>query len=261
MTRIQIIKDLIKSLKERQQEIYTSKYEVEDSYNKKVQEYFQELFSGVVEDVIIESSRSTILFKRLNQEGTYNKELFTVYLKENFAYKEDEDTFKDVYLNYYTTYADSDYELSRLELLGKVAGFIKNSKDSILVNTNKLSKELNQILKEKAYYKSITEFDKQILKLRSNISEIEKEEIASKIFSEEGIQFSKGISIGLKFNYTPKVTSIKLIDVSKSGKKATAVFEFAHGKHTSREENVNVEKVISQINFCYKDIVQSVLAE
>jgi hypothetical protein len=53
----------------------------------------------------------------------------------------------------------------------------------------------------------------------------------------DGVEFEKGKNIQLKFNYSPSIKAIKLTDFSKSGKKATAVFTFAHGDHTSREEN------------------------
>ncbi len=51
----------------------------------------------------------------------------------------------------------------------------------------------------------------------------------------------------MKYGFEPRITKLKLIDVSKSGKKATAVFELALGYHTSREENVNVERIVNQV--------------
>ncbi len=42
---------------------------------------------------------------------------------------------------------------------------------------------------------------------------------------------------------SPTVVSIRLTDVSKSGKTCTAVFKWAHGGNASQEEKVNVEKV------------------
>jgi hypothetical protein len=51
----------------------------------------------------------------------------------------------------------------------------------------------------------------------------------------------------MKHDYSPTIKNIKLVEVSKSGKKAKAIFTFAHGDHTSYEENVNVEKIIYQV--------------
>ena len=51
----------------------------------------------------------------------------------------------------------------------------------------------------------------------------------------------------MKFNFTPIIKNIKLVDVSKSGKKAKAVFTFNHGDYVSSEENVNVQKILEQV--------------
>ena len=74
----------------------------------------------------------------------------------------------------------------------------------------------------------------------------------------EGVNFDKDVYIELKRNYTVRVNSIQIVEVSKSGKTCTVVFEFTHG-HTSREENCNTEKIISQVNSHSKNIVQELL--
>jgi hypothetical protein len=61
------------------------------------------------------------------------------------------------------------------------------------------------------------------------------------------IEFKETAYIDLKYNYTPRVKSIKLIDFSPSGKKATAIFTWAHGGQEGREDGVNVGKVIDQV--------------
>jgi hypothetical protein len=100
---------------------------------------------------------------------------------------------------------------------------------------------------------------KAIRELDVKISAIKKERIEFDLKSE-GITFDRGCNIQLKFNYTPYIKSIKLIDLSKSGKKGTAVFEFQSG-HSSREENCNVSSIVDQVLGFAKNITQSVLAE
>jgi hypothetical protein len=97
------------------------------------------------------------------------------------------------------------------------------------------------------FFERESEVGKQISALRNEIRTIQKEEKRAALFSEEGVSFEKNISVRMKFNYQPTIKKLKLIEVSKSGKKATAVFTFAHGDHTSREENVDVEKIIGQV--------------
>ncbi len=75
----------------------------------------------------------------------------------------------------------------------------------------------------------------------------QKEQSMKALFSEEGLTFENPTYIQMKYGFEPRITKLKLIDVSKSGKKATAVFELALGYHTSREENVNVERIVNQV--------------
>jgi len=75
------------------------------------------------------------------------------------------------------------------------------------------------------------------------------------------VEFTKGVEVQLKYNYTPRIISIKLIDFSKSGKKATAVFLFAHGGSISREENVSVESIVEQVAHYYSKYVKDISEE
>jgi hypothetical protein len=88
--------------------------------------------------------------------------------------------------------------------------------------------------------------NKAIRELDEKISVISKEKIAFDL-KNGGIQFKETAYIDLKHNYTPRVNSIKLIDFSPSGKKATAVFTWAHGGQEGREEGVNVGRVTDQV--------------
>ena len=75
------------------------------------------------------------------------------------------------------------------------------------------------------------------------------------------VEFTEGRNIDLKYNYSPRVISIKLIDLSKSGKKATVVFQFAHGGSISREENCSVEKIVDQVAFYYPNYAKDTKEE
>jgi hypothetical protein len=74
------------------------------------------------------------------------------------------------------------------------------------------------------------------------------------------IEFAKAREVQMKFNYSPRIVSLKLFEFSKSGKKATAIFEWEKGRE-SREENVNVSSIVDQVFGLRKDIVQQTLAE
>jgi hypothetical protein len=72
----------------------------------------------------------------------------------------------------------------------------------------------------------------------------------------EGVTFEVPREIKFKFNYVIYVNSLKIIDVSKSGKTCTVVFK-NRGGYESREENCNMQSIIDQVVFLRKSIVST----
>ena len=216
-------------------------------------------FYGVFpEDVEVEVTRGSVYFKMAHPEYSYKKELFTLYLRDNWD--EDGRAFKGIDLSYYTTSTkgDNSWELRRLQMLGKIAEVIEDQHGLIVDAANNA---VNAFKEEyAAVYKEMNELGSEIRGVEDLIRIVLKEKI-EKDLKGEGVTFEKGRQIGLKWNYTPNVINIKLVDLSKSGKKGTAVFTFAHGGITSREENVNVSSIIDQVYGLRENIVQHTSAE
>lgn len=246
MKSIETLQAGITTLESQIQEIRSQRWEAEQAFNEKLINSMSKFFRGVVcEDIKVTATSHSISFKMLD-ETNYLREIFQIYLRENYSIKK-ELPYRGIELSYYTTGAGSNFELVRLENLGKVATIVKGMSNEILQKVNTLAIEFNNEIKEMKYYKQISELENEVRTLRSLIKEIEMKENKNKLFSEEGISFEKGRKIQMKHNYSPTIKNIKLVEVSKSGKKAKAVFTFAHGDHTSYEENVNVEKIIYQV--------------
>ena len=247
-TKVSILERKIEVLQEQKQKISSERWECEARFQAALTRCFQKYFRGVVsEDVSIVCTNTTINFKMLDQDCR-EKEIFQIYLRENYMMKErSENAYRGIDLSYYTTSTNSDFELQRLENLGRVAMLVRNFKDEILRQANELAKIYDAELAMEKFFERESEVEKQIKAFRDEISTLKKEESKKALFSEEGLSFEKEAYIQLKFNYTARVNKLKLIEVSKSGKKATAVFTYAHGDHTSREENVDVEKIIGQV--------------
>ena len=216
-------------------------------------------FYGVFpEDVEVEVTRGSVYFKMAHPEYSYKKELFTLYLRDNW--NEDGRAFKGIDLSYYTTSTkgDNSWELRRLQMLGKIAEVIEDQHGLIVDAANNA---VNAFKEEyAAVYKEMNELGSEIRGVEDLIRIVLKEKI-EKDLKGEGVTFEKGRQIGLKWNYTPNVINIKLVDLSKSGKKGTAVFTFSHGGSTSREENVNVSSIIDQVYGLRENIVQHTSAE
>lgn len=205
-------------------------------------------FYGVFpENVEIEVTRGSVYFKMVHPDVKYKKELFSLYLRENWNFEEGKDkrSYTGIDLSYYTTSTRGIdlWELKRLQMLGKIAEVIYEKHDEIVDVINNIVFPFKMEFEEncKKRYPILN----SIGELTSQIREIQKQIKRIELF-EEGIKFEKSRNITLKYNYEPRVVSIKLIEVSKSGKKATAIFEWEKGRE-SREEGVNIEKIIYQV--------------
>jgi hypothetical protein len=260
-TKVSILERKVEVLQEQVKSIRAERWKCQESFQAALTRCFSKYFRGVVgEDVSIVCTNTTISFKMLDQDCR-EREIFQIYLRENYMMKErSENAYRDIELSYYTTSTNSDFELERLHNLGRVATVVKIGKEGILDKANELAKIYDAELAMEKFYERESEVERQIKVFRDEITTLNKEKIQSDLING-GIEFTKGVSVQMKYNYTPRIQSIKLIDFSKSGKKATAVFMFAHGSLTSREENVSVESIIDQVLGYTKDIVQHTLAE
>ena len=246
MTKVETLQAGITTLESQIQEVRSQRWEAEQSFNEKLTTEMARFFRGVVsEDIVVTATSHSISFKMLD-ERDYLKDIFGIYLRENYT-RERELPYKGIELHYYTTGTNSTFELTRLENLGRVASVVKGMSNEILQKVNTLAVEYTSEIEEKGFYKQIFEIEDKIRDARSQIREIEKQQATAKLFSEEGISFEKGEHVQLKFNYTPRIKNIKLVDVNAKGTRAKAVFTFAHGDYVSSEGNVNVQKILEQV--------------
>ena len=258
MTRISLLEDQRAIFTAQKEELENKRADIYVREQQAISDALLPFFSDFTPEVEIEVLRGSVYFKMAHPDYSYKKELFNLYLRENWG-DDLVKSFKGIDLGYYSTSTkgDDSWELKRLQLLGVIAEIILNHQERMLLRVN------NVVIPFKEEYGRV--FDqmnlvgKAIRELDVKISAIKKERIEFDLKSE-GITFGVGCNIQLKFNYTPYIKSIKLIDLSKSGKKGTAVFEFQSG-HSSREENCNVNSIVDQVLGFAKNITQSVLAE
>lgn len=250
MTRLNLLQDQKAVLETKKEALENKSGDIFEREQKAVTDAILPFFSEVFDQEIdVEVLRGTVYFKMPHPDYSYKKELFNIYLRESWG--TEGKAFNGVDLSYYTTSTKgiNKWELKRLQLLGKVAEVVHVKHDEIIDAVNA------GILPFKAEYDAVYEEKREVVEglniVKNGIAELEKEKIEFDL-KGNGIKFEKGINIQLKFNYSPFIKSIKLVDVSKSGKKATAVFEFAHSNHTRNVENVNVGSIINQV-FTFKN--------
>ena len=261
MTRISLLEDQRAIFTAQKEELENKRGDIYVREQQAISDALLPFFSDFTPEVEIEVLRGSVYFRMDHPDYSYKKELFNIYLRENWWFdgEDNKKSFNGVDLSYYTTSTKGidTWELKRLQLLGVVAEIVLNHQERILLRVN------NVILPFKEEYDRVYDqmnlVGQAIRDLDIRIAAIKKDQIEFDLKSE-GITFDRGCNIQLKFNYTPCVRSIKLIDLSKSGKKGTAVFEFQSG-HSSREENCNVSSIVDQVLGFAKNITQSVLAE
>jgi hypothetical protein len=262
MTRLNLLEDQ-KAILEAKKEVLENKrgdiYVREQAALGEALAGFYGIFPG---DVEVEVTRGSVYFKMAHPEYSYKKELFNLYLRENWNFdgEENKKSFTGIDLSYYTTSTKGVdlWELRRLQMLGKIAEVVYDKHDEIVDAVN------NAVIPFKAefaeVFKEMQEVGSEIRGVEQLITFLEKEKIEMDL-KGQGVDFEKGRQIQLKWNYSPTVVSIRLTDVSKSGKTCTAVFKWAHGGNASQEEKVNVDSIIDQVYSIRENIIQHTLAE
>ena len=218
---------------------------LETSNNEKVKgvlDYYFNYFKEMEVEV-----RGTYATFHLKDEDGYNKEIFSLYFDER--YKQE----AELRISYYTTSTHSNFEIERLILLGKAAQVIKRSSEEILSTIKDVR---NQDLEKSNELFSIQlKYENEIRDYRNTEFQERKVQIGLEL-KKEGVTFEVPREIKFKFNYVIYVNSLKIIDISKSGKTCTVVFK-NRGGYESREENCNMQSIIDQVVFLRKSIVST----
>lgn len=203
-------------------------------------------FSEFTPEVDIEVTKSSVYFRMDHPEYSYKKELFSLYLRENWNFMGEEKCYTGIDLSYYTTSTKGvdAWELKRLQMLGKVAEIVHDHHDRILDRVNNDSLRFKDEFRE--VYKNIQEIQSAIGELKVIENEKVKSELKKALVSGNVVKFEKNVDIQFKFNYTARISDVKIINVSKSGKTADAIYTYA-GEHKGRAENINVDKIVDHI--------------
>jgi hypothetical protein len=258
MTRIQVLRDARAEWVQKDNALKDQIVEVYKDERQALSDAVLPFFKGFSPDAFIEVTKSSVYFKMYDPARQYNKELFSLYFKEDWN---DEGTsFKGVDLSYYTTSTGGldAWELKRLRMLGDVAHILLKDHDLIVAEANASALPFKE--RYRAIYAQQSLVQEAISDIDNKVRRLTRERVEYELM-KDGIEFTEGRNIDLKYNYSPRVISIKLIDFSKSRKKATVVFQFAHGISTSREENCSVEKIVEQVAYYYPNYAKDTKRE
>jgi hypothetical protein len=210
--------------------------------NLKVQSVFNKYFNLPLGYEV--KVQNTTAYFQVEIEGRL-KELFTISFYERYK----QDTILD--LSYYTTSTQSDFELDRLMLLGRVAEIVKSSSTEILDEIVTIRKE--DLQESNQLYSLQDSYSKQISQYEKAERENEKVQIELALRSG-GITFSKELYLKVKRNFTARIVSMKIDSISASRKTCTVSFKYTLGNHTGVEERCDFDSIITQV-FCHSKYI------
>ena len=207
----------------------------------KVMAPFLKVFPEEVETTVTESG---VYFK---EQG---KELFNIYFDRSWSSSE----VLDLQVNYYTRIVGSKdaFELKRLSLLGYAADVVAFGTQEIIAKLNEASVPFDQ--QSQKLYEELSELSKSQKRILSSIEHEDKEQLLQNLVSE-GITFNEDKYIRLKHNFTDRMNSVKITNISKSGKTCSIKYSATNREYVAGEENMNVQELIDRLYVHYKDIV------
>ena len=203
-----------------------------------------DIYFNPFKEMEIKASGDYATFHMKDEDGM-NREIFSLYFDERYQRK------AELRISYYSSSTNNEFELSRLVLLGRTAKVMKEKSEEVLSEIKRV-KNINSGRLEELFSLQL-KFEKQIKDYQNSELQDRKVQIELGLRSE-GVEFDCPREIKFKFNYVIYVKSLKIIDVSKSGKTCTVIFKTRDGIPT-REENCNIQSVIDQVTSLHKSIV------
>lgn len=245
MTRIQVLRDARAEWVEKNIAAKETTSEIYAREQNAIKDALLPFFEDFSEGVLVEVGRGSVYFKMFDPQRGYHKEIFSLYLKEN--YSGEGDRYSAVDLSYYTTSTSGvdEWELKRLQLLGKLAEVVRWKQGEIVSAANAVKPAF------KEEYKAAFQLQNMISTAISDIDVRIKQLIRERVvfdLNNGGVEFTRKVCIDFKYNYSANIQALKLSNISKSGKTADVVFNYDEGDNFRfTENNCNVEKIIEQV--------------
>ena len=258
MTRIQVLRDARAEWVEKSIAAKETTSEIYAREQNAIKDALLPFFEDFSEGVEVQVTRGSVYFKMFDPERGYNKEIFSLYLKEDWS---GDKFFKGVDISYYTTSTNADnvWELKRLQLLGKLAEVIEDNQFSIVYAANAVKSAFKE--EYEVAFQLQNMINTAIDDINVRIKQLIRERVVFDL-NNGGVEFTKKVCIDFKYNYSANIQALKLSNISKSGKTADVVFNYDEGDNFRfTENNCNVEKIIEQVAHYYPNFVEDTKKE
>jgi hypothetical protein len=177
------------------------------------------------------------------KDGIYKDELVS-FRVHNSSYSLAGDREKIISTSFYSTNADSDFELNRMIIIGKVGQMLLDNKNDIISGWNELSKKRS--IETKETHREMGILEKELRELKLSLKEIEKEEVYNKLKS--GMHFKMDMEVELNINNTES-KYISYIKILSTKNKSVVVKYIAHHDEdfsTSTVRVMHLERFITR---------------
>jgi len=262
MNKIELIKQFIEKKQKSLDALVKKEGDVLEKKNDAKAHLMMEYFGDSQEEEdTIEISGSYIYFKRPHKDYSYNKEVLTLNIRAK-SWRDDE--ADSIETSYYSTSENSEFELRRMILLGKVGQVILDYKDDIIAGYNKIRadfKEQLSDLKTKRY-----KLANEISACKSEIEDIENNELFSRL-DKDGLEFKvdednlyRLPSLDIRFNYEVRgIKKIKVTGSTKSGKSVDLEIVQVHKQYCSDRNKYILKEITNTYEKVRKDKVDTLV--
>jgi len=251
MTRITILEQKLVQLQEQRNEAGLVCRELKKSQTNLLSDMFNQVFASVLEPGdVLETSSDRVRFIRPQEGYNYNKEVLDLYFRSEDWKSE---TATQIQTSFYSTTSDSEFELRRMILIGKVGQIILDQSQDILQQFNQIKSDTREEISQAR--KVEWGLDKEIANLESLIQGIEQENILTQL-ETEGIEFTETEPYKLPtlwINANRNISRIKNIRITgktSSGKSADVevkvidqIYDMDTQSYIPREVELSFSKV------------------
>jgi hypothetical protein len=221
MTRITILEQKLSQLQEKRNTASLAYVKLEDARINRLSAMFNEIFTSALEPTdVLEVSSDRVQFTRPQLGYNYNKQVLDLYFRsEDWR----DTTATQIQTSFYSTTDNSEFELRRMILIGKVGQIIFNQSQDILQQFNTIKSDTQAEISKARQ----TEWDLErgMTNIKKSIQSLEQANLLNQL-ETEGIEFTEDDSYrlpSLHINATKTIFRVKNIcitDKTTSGKSA-----------------------------------------
>ena len=221
MTRITILEQKLSQLQEKRNAAGLICRELEDARIDQLSAMFNRIFASALEPTdVLEVSGDRVQFTRPQPGYNYNKEVLNLYFRSEDWRGE---TATQIETSFYSTTDNSEFELRRMILLGKVGQIVLDQSQDILQQFNTIKSDTQAEISKA----STMEWDveREMTNIKKSIQSLEQENLLSQL-ETKGIEFEEADPYRLpSLDITAtrcirRVKSIRVTDRTASGKSA-----------------------------------------